>query len=213
MLCYMSLCMLWFNPTRRCFRTCLDSQHARLCLPISPPGDLITCIFSLIGEIWAKGWSFLSPIVSFLQFIREYSGKVDELIKDKLEAQKEVKAKEQEDKDVMSQQVKLTQLQKGHHCESSFFFDKINWKLLFCFFVFEITCTLNCCHLLYPHHRCQEWEVVAVGMVHHHQWAEECLQCHHMECHQWVATNWKVNQKPIGRVRLVHIALARIWLR
>ncbi|KAJ4898339.1 Tetratricopeptide-like helical domain protein [Raphanus sativus] len=94
-----------------------------------------------------------------LQFIREYSGKVDELIKDKLEAQKEVKAKEQEDKDVMSQ---------------------------------------------------QEWEVVAVGMVHHHQWAEECLQCHHMECHQWVATNWKVNQKPIGRVRLVHIALARI---
>lgn len=37
---------------------------------------------------------------------------MDELIKDKLEAQKEVKAKEQEDKDVMSQQVKLTQLQK-----------------------------------------------------------------------------------------------------
>ncbi|CAA7034401.1 unnamed protein product [Microthlaspi erraticum] len=41
------------------------------------------------------------------QFIREYSGKVDELIKDKLEARKEVKAKEQKEKDVMSQQVLL----------------------------------------------------------------------------------------------------------
>ena len=46
----------------------------------------------------------LSPFFTW-QFIREYSGKVDELIKDKLEAQKEVKAKEQEEKDVMSQQV------------------------------------------------------------------------------------------------------------
>ncbi|KAF8083062.1 hypothetical protein N665_0794s0020 [Sinapis alba] len=43
------------------------------------------------------------------QFIREYSGKVDELIKDKLEEQKEVKAKEQE-KDVMSQQKMYAQL-------------------------------------------------------------------------------------------------------
>jgi len=53
----------------------------------------------------------LLPVVFSLQFIREYSGKVDELIKDKLEAQKEVKAKEQEEKDVISQQVLLmTQL-------------------------------------------------------------------------------------------------------
>lgn len=41
----------------------------------------------------------------FLQFIREYTGKVDELIKDKIEAQKETKAKEQEEKDVIAQQV------------------------------------------------------------------------------------------------------------
>uniref|UniRef100_A0A803NBW5 Clathrin heavy chain n=1 Tax=Chenopodium quinoa TaxID=63459 RepID=A0A803NBW5_CHEQI len=39
-----------------------------------------------------------------LQFIREYTGKVDELIKDKIEAQKEVKAKEQDEKDVIAQQ-------------------------------------------------------------------------------------------------------------
>lgn len=40
-----------------------------------------------------------------LQFIREYTGKVDELVKDKLEAQNEVKAKEKEEKDVIAQQV------------------------------------------------------------------------------------------------------------
>jgi hypothetical protein len=41
----------------------------------------------------------------YLQFIREYTGKVDELVKYKIEAQKEVKAKEQEEKDVIAQQV------------------------------------------------------------------------------------------------------------
>ena len=44
---------------------------------------------------------------------------MDELIKDKLEAQKEVKAKEQEDKDVMSQQVTSTATIR-YHGESSF---------------------------------------------------------------------------------------------
>lgn len=41
----------------------------------------------------------------YLQFIREYTGKVDELIKDKIEAQSEIKAKEKEEKDVIAQQV------------------------------------------------------------------------------------------------------------
>lgn len=41
----------------------------------------------------------------FLQFIREYTGKVDELIKDKIEAAKENKAKENEEQDVIKQQV------------------------------------------------------------------------------------------------------------
>lgn len=40
-----------------------------------------------------------------MQFIREYTGKVDELVKDKIEAQIEVKAKEKEEKDVIAQQV------------------------------------------------------------------------------------------------------------
>lgn len=41
----------------------------------------------------------------FLQFIREYTGKVDELVKDKIEAVKESKAKENEEQDVIKQQV------------------------------------------------------------------------------------------------------------
>ncbi|KHN46140.1 Clathrin heavy chain 1 [Glycine soja] len=45
-----------------------------------------------------------------LQFIREYTGKVDELIKDKIEAQKEEKAKEKEEKDVIAQQNMYAQL-------------------------------------------------------------------------------------------------------
>lgn len=44
--------------------------------------------------------------LSLPQFIREYTGKVDELIKDKIEAQSEAKARENEEKDVMKQQVR-----------------------------------------------------------------------------------------------------------
>jgi CRISPR/Cas system CMR-associated protein Cmr1 (group 7 of RAMP superfamily) len=40
-----------------------------------------------------------------MQFIREYTGKVDELIKDKIEAQNEVKSKVQEEKELVAQQV------------------------------------------------------------------------------------------------------------
>ncbi|KAF7816495.1 clathrin heavy chain 1 [Senna tora] len=52
--------------------------------------------------------SFPPPIVR--QFIREYTGKVDELVKDKIEAQIEVKAKEKEEKDVIAQQNMYAQL-------------------------------------------------------------------------------------------------------
>ncbi|OIW02584.1 hypothetical protein TanjilG_24035 [Lupinus angustifolius] len=44
------------------------------------------------------------------QFIREYTGKVDELIKDKIEAQKQEKSKEKEEKDVIAQQNMYAQL-------------------------------------------------------------------------------------------------------
>ncbi|CAL9160333.1 unnamed protein product [Musa hybrid cultivar] len=43
-----------------------------------------------------------------LQFIREYTSKVDELIKDKIEAQNEVKLKENEEKDLVAQQARWT---------------------------------------------------------------------------------------------------------
>ncbi|KAH8519947.1 hypothetical protein H0E87_001406 [Populus deltoides] len=45
-----------------------------------------------------------------LQFIREYTSKVDELIKEKLEALSEVKAKEKEEKDMVAQQNMYAQL-------------------------------------------------------------------------------------------------------
>nr|GLL41414.1 V-type proton ATPase catalytic subunit A-like [Ipomoea trifida] len=45
-----------------------------------------------------------SPLLTG-QFIREYTGKVDELIKDKIDAQNEAKAKENEEKDVLKQQI------------------------------------------------------------------------------------------------------------
>ncbi|RZC90703.1 hypothetical protein C5167_028536 [Papaver somniferum] len=44
------------------------------------------------------------------QFIREYTGKVDELVKDRIAAQSEVKVKEQEEKDMVAQQNMYAQL-------------------------------------------------------------------------------------------------------
>nr|BAD94884.1 hypothetical protein [Arabidopsis thaliana] len=77
-----------------------------------------TCLFvcyDLIRPDVALELAWINNMMDFafpylLQFIREYSGKVDELIKDKLEAQKEVKAKEQEEKDVISQQNMYAQM-------------------------------------------------------------------------------------------------------
>lgn len=40
-----------------------------------------------------------------VQFIREYSSKVDDLVKDKIESQKEERAKEKEEKELVAQQV------------------------------------------------------------------------------------------------------------
>lgn len=40
-----------------------------------------------------------------MQFIREYTGKVDDLVKDRMEQQNEVKSKEQEEKELVAQQV------------------------------------------------------------------------------------------------------------
>ncbi|CAH8290985.1 unnamed protein product [Eruca vesicaria subsp. sativa] len=77
-----------------------------------------TCLFvcyDLIRPDVALELAWNNNIIDFafpylLQVMREYTGKVDEIIKDKLEAQKEVNAKEQKDKEVMSQQNMYAQL-------------------------------------------------------------------------------------------------------
>ena len=77
----------------------MDKQHAGLCFPLP-----ITGILSLFACL--EMFSFV--IIAFLlcmQFIREYTSKVDDLVKDRIESQKEEKAKEQEEKDVVAQQV------------------------------------------------------------------------------------------------------------
>ncbi|RXI08790.1 hypothetical protein DVH24_022934 [Malus domestica] len=77
-----------------------------------------SCLFvcyDLIRPDIALELAWMNNMIDFafpylLQFIREYTGKVDELVKDKIEAQKEVKAKEQEDKEVIAQQNMYAQL-------------------------------------------------------------------------------------------------------
>ncbi|KAK4353841.1 hypothetical protein RND71_026035 [Anisodus tanguticus] len=77
-----------------------------------------SCLFvcyDLIRPDVALELAWMNNMIDFvfpylLQFIREYTGKVDELIKDKIEAQKEAKAKETEEKDVMKQQNMYAQL-------------------------------------------------------------------------------------------------------
>ncbi|CAN7051173.1 unnamed protein product [Brassica oleracea var. botrytis] len=77
-----------------------------------------TCLFvcyDLIRSDVALELAWMNNMVDFaypylLQVMREYTGKVDEIIKDKLEAQKEAKAKEQEEKEVVSQQNMYAQL-------------------------------------------------------------------------------------------------------
>ncbi|XP_008369269.1 clathrin heavy chain 2-like isoform X1 [Malus domestica] len=77
-----------------------------------------SCLFvcyDLIRPDIALELAWMNNMIDFafpylLQFIREYTGKVDELVKDKIEAQKEIKAKEQEDKEVIAQQNMYAQL-------------------------------------------------------------------------------------------------------
>ncbi|KAE7996591.1 hypothetical protein FH972_001302 [Carpinus fangiana] len=77
-----------------------------------------SCLFvcyDLIRPDIALELAWMNNMIDFafpylLQFIREYTGKVDELVKDKIEALIEVKAKEKEEKDVISQQNMYAQL-------------------------------------------------------------------------------------------------------
>ncbi|KHN36160.1 Clathrin heavy chain 1 [Glycine soja] len=75
---------------------------------------LFVC-YDIIRPDVALELSWMNNMIDFafpylLQFIREYTGKVDELIKDKIEAQNEEKAKEKEEKEVLAQQNMYAQL-------------------------------------------------------------------------------------------------------
>ncbi|TQD83381.1 hypothetical protein C1H46_031091 [Malus baccata] len=87
----------WKEGKKECFASCL-----------------FVC-YDLIRPDIALELAWMNNMIDFafpylLQFIREYTGKVDELVKDKIEAQKEIKAKEQEDKEVIAQQNMYAQL-------------------------------------------------------------------------------------------------------
>lgn len=67
-------------------------------------------VFSFVLNCWYLFvFHFPQLLILFFfsvsKFIREYTSKVDELIKEKLEALSEVKAKEKEEKDMVAQQV------------------------------------------------------------------------------------------------------------
>nr|NP_001236999.1 clathrin heavy chain [Glycine max]AAC49294.1 clathrin heavy chain [Glycine max] len=82
---------------KECFASCLfvcyDLIRADIVLELAWMNNMIDFAFPYL-----------------LQFIREYTGKVDELVKDKIEAQNQVKAKEQEEKEVIAQQNMYAQL-------------------------------------------------------------------------------------------------------
>uniref|UniRef100_J3NAM3 Clathrin heavy chain n=2 Tax=Oryza brachyantha TaxID=4533 RepID=J3NAM3_ORYBR len=71
-----------------------------------------SCLFicyDLIRADVALELAWMNNMVDFafpylLQFIREYTNKVDELVKDRIESQNEVKAKEKEEKELVAQQ-------------------------------------------------------------------------------------------------------------
>eukprot|EP01018_Ginkgo_biloba_P000170 Gb_33028 [translate_table: standard] len=75
---------------------------------------LFTC-YDLIRPDVAVELAWMNNMIDFvfpylLQFIREYTTKVDELVKDRLEALQEVKSKEKEEKDLVAQQNMYAQL-------------------------------------------------------------------------------------------------------
>lgn len=77
-----------------------------------------SCLFicyDLIRPDVALELAWMNNMIDFafpylLQFIREYTSKVDDLVKDRIEAQEEAKSKENEDKNMVAQQNMYAQL-------------------------------------------------------------------------------------------------------
>ncbi|AQK56842.1 Clathrin heavy chain 2 [Zea mays] len=107
-----------------------------------------------------------------LQFIREYTSKVDDLVKDKIESQKEERAKEKEEKDLVAQQVNIKPISGS-----------------------RITCMRSCFLSLCPPRQCLAWVAL------HLRWAEwaclrwVCRRCQHLGCHRWEATDLVLQHK------------------
>ncbi|XP_059068321.1 clathrin heavy chain 1-like, partial [Cryptomeria japonica] len=75
----------------------------------------LSICYELIRSDVALELSWMNNMIEFvfpypLQFIREYTRKVDELVKDKLEVDQEEKSKEKEEKDLVAQQNMYAQL-------------------------------------------------------------------------------------------------------
>jgi hypothetical protein len=85
----------------------MDEQHDGLCFPISVAGILYLSVLLPTGIYYVH--FFWLSIITFpllcVQFIREYTSKVDDLVKDKIESQQEEQAKEKEEKNLVAQQV------------------------------------------------------------------------------------------------------------
>ncbi|MFQ6640498.1 hypothetical protein Gotur_014561 [Gossypium turneri] len=101
---------------KECFASCLfvfyDLIRANIVLELAWINDMIDFAFPYLLQILLHSEISVGTLFEsvFFQFICECTGKVDELIKDKIETQKEVKAKEQEEKEVIAQQNMYAQL-------------------------------------------------------------------------------------------------------
>lgn len=121
-------------------------------------------------------------------------------MKDRIEAQNEMKSKEKEEKEVIAQQVLTLNFPSPILLKKwALMYTLLSAPLssLFCTLDSLIccscrTCMHNCCLLLCLLHQCpvwaEVWEAWAEGMVLRLLWEEwACLRCHLMACHQWAA--------------------------
>lgn len=106
MFCCVSFHLLWFDTARCGPWTLLDKQYDWFCFSIHLAGQLSYSIILILSalELFICLEDICLIIVN-LQYIREYTNKVDELMKDKIEARNEIKTKESEEKDIVAQQV------------------------------------------------------------------------------------------------------------
>ncbi|MED6187585.1 hypothetical protein PIB30_077852, partial [Stylosanthes scabra] len=113
------------NLYKDCMETCSQSGNRELSEDLlvyfieqGKKECFASCLFvcyDVIRPDVALELAWMNGIIDFafpylLQFIREYTGKVDELIKERIEAQNEEKAKEKEEKEVIAQQNMYAQL-------------------------------------------------------------------------------------------------------